>query len=131
VFDCGPVDITKKAVLEATQQVLGEIAARFVLAGFYALLPDPEFEQRARSFASTCSTGAAKTPKLYLYSTADKIADSRFIESLQVSGRTQSYNFVVPRHCALMRVFPKVYLSQIHLFLDKVLRDTGQQKSRL
>jgi hypothetical protein len=82
IFDCGPVDITAKAIRTATQQVLGDYVADIVLRGFHALLPSDEFEKRRTEFASIFSSGSSSTRKLFLYSTADKIADSRFIENV-------------------------------------------------
>ena len=132
IFDCGPVDITAKAIRTATQQVLGDYVADIVLHAFQAMMPNTKFEQRRAEFARIFSIGSP-TPKLFLYSTADKIADSRFIELIVGKNRlaTKSFNFAVAGHMKCFKLFAKLYKDQIHMFLDEIVARLSHHKSRL
>jgi Eukaryotic protein of unknown function (DUF829) len=129
IFDCGPVDITAKAIRTATQQVLGDYVADIVVRGFHALLPSDEFEKRRTEFAQIFSSGSSSTRKLFLYSTADKIADSRFIENVIRNTSSKAYNFEVAAHMQGLKLFAKLYKDQIHMFLDETIARLPQQRN--
>jgi len=118
IFDSAPVDITSSAIRNASVQSLGKLCGEAAYLGFSFIAGDGS--KRRKEFAS-CFEPAKFTPipRLFLYSRADKIADSNFIKEL-LQKHDAHFDFMVSGHVSHNSIFNKIYRDQIEQFLDKL-----------
>ena len=121
VFDSAPVDITSTAITNAASGALGRVVGGIAVFAYGIFQGERDLEKRREDFASLFSgESKAEIPRLFLYSSTDRIAHHRLIERVVDPRRDLSYNFRITSHCAHLRLFRKIYSDQIEIFLDRL-----------
>jgi len=145
VFDSAPVDITQRAIKNATTDLLGGFGSDFAWIAL-RVLASQDLEVRRKMFAASFSHRAmAGVPRLFLFSRSDAVADAALIQQLALSPDSasasasasasspavSSYDFVVSGHVQHLQTFFKIYTDQLEQFLDALASPLPIHRSRL
>jgi len=132
VFDSAPVDITSTAISNAASGALGRVGGGLAVLAYGLFQGERDLEKRREDFASLFSGGSyQEIPRLYLYSSTDRISNPQLIERVVDPRRDSAYNFRITSHCSHLRLFQKIYSDQIEIFLDRLGIYGDAPRSRL